>query len=49
MRKELIMKPDKKYVWIFWQYSNRKKIDGIKAYGDGNVFSGNKDDFFKLF
>jgi len=26
--------------WLFWQYSNREKVDGISTLVDGNVFVG---------
>lgn len=34
--------------WLFWQYTNRAKIDGIDTYVDLNVFRGNKDEFLEL-
>lgn len=35
--------------WIFWQYSNRGKIEGISGYVDLNVFNGNIKDFENYF
>lgn len=34
--------------WLFWQYTNRGKLDGIDTYVDLNVFKGTKEDFEKL-
>lgn len=31
--------------WLFWQYCNRGRIDGIDAYVDINVFNGNQAAF----
>ena len=31
--------------WLFWQFANRGKLDGINGFVDLNVFSGNKSDF----
>lgn len=35
--------------WLFWQYSNRGRIEGIDAYVDINVFNGEIGDFKKQF
>ncbi|HFC00157.1 MAG TPA: glycoside hydrolase family 25 protein [Phaeodactylibacter sp.] len=37
---------DKK--WMFWQYGNRGRIDGINGDVDFNVFHGTMEDFEKL-
>lgn len=34
--------------WLFWQYSNRGHIQGIKGYVDQNVFHGSKKAFNRL-
>lgn len=34
--------------WLFWQYSNRGRIKGIKGFVDLNVFNGDMADFRKL-
>ncbi len=31
--------------WLFWQYSNRGRVNGIDMYVDINVFNGNVEDF----
>jgi len=31
--------------WVFWQFANRGKLDGIDTYVDLNVFKGDKADF----
>ncbi|MEF2245817.1 GH25 family lysozyme [Paenibacillus sp. IITD108] len=35
--------------WIFWQYNNRGRIDGINMYVDINVFNGNIEELNKKF
>jgi len=35
--------------WIFWQYNNRGRSDGINMYVDINVFNGNIEEFNKKF
>lgn len=35
--------------WIFWQYSNRGRVDGIDTYVDINVFHGDLEQFNKSF
>ena len=42
--------PDNKK-WIFWQYSDHKKLDGYKGketFIDINVFNGSRQDFDKF-
>jgi len=34
--------------WLFWQYSNRGRIEGINTYVDQNVFYGDMEEFEKL-
>lgn len=34
--------------WIFWQYSNRGRVNGINTYVDLNVFYGDINEFEKL-
>ncbi|MEM7051514.1 MAG: GH25 family lysozyme [Acidobacteriota bacterium] len=34
--------------WLFWQYGNRGRIDGISGHVDLNVFRGSRDEFLKL-
>lgn len=34
--------------WLFWQFSNRGRLNGIEGYIDLNVFKGDKEDFKKL-
>lgn len=34
--------------WLFWQHSDRGKVNGIKANVDFNVFNGDSADFKKL-
>ncbi|PKM95644.1 MAG: glycoside hydrolase [Firmicutes bacterium HGW-Firmicutes-1] len=34
--------------WVFWQYSNRGRIQGIDTYVDINVFYGNEDELIEL-
>ncbi len=34
--------------WLFWQYSNRGHLNGIKGYVDLNVFNGNIQELIKL-
>lgn len=34
--------------WLFWQYSERGRIDGISTFVDLNVFSGTKSQFERL-
>ncbi len=31
--------------WLFWQYTNRGKLDGIRAFVDLNAFYGSKSEF----
>ncbi|RAL24147.1 GH25 family lysozyme [Thermoflavimicrobium daqui] len=35
--------------WLFWQYSNRGRVDGIDTYVDINVFNGDYNEFKKKF
>jgi lysozyme len=35
--------------WLFWQYSNRGRIDGVDTYIDINVFNGEIEDFKRQF
>ena len=35
--------------WLFWQYANKGRLDGIDVFVDINTFVGNRDDFDKLF
>lgn len=34
--------------WVFWQYSNRGRVSGIKGFVDLNVFKGNEKEFRKV-
>ncbi|GAB6008598.1 glycoside hydrolase family 25 protein [Dysgonomonas reticulitermitis] len=34
--------------WLFWQYTNRGRLEGIKTVVDLNAFAGNKAEFKKL-
>ncbi len=34
--------------WLFWQYANRGKLEGIETFVDFNVFNGKKDKFETL-
>jgi lysozyme len=34
--------------WLFWQHSERGKVDGIKPSVDFNVFNGDSTDFVDL-
>ncbi|MBK6964975.1 MAG: glycoside hydrolase family 25 protein [Bacteroidales bacterium] len=34
--------------WLFWQYANRGRLNGIENYVDLNVFNGDKEKFEKL-
>lgn len=34
--------------WIFWQYTNRGKLDGIDTYVDLNTFWGSKEELIEL-
>lgn len=34
--------------WLFWQYSDKGRIDGIETFVDLNVFHGSKNEFEKL-
>jgi lysozyme len=34
--------------WLFWQYTNRGRLDGIKTVVDLNTFAGNRAEFKKL-
>ena len=34
--------------WLFWQYSNRGRLQGIPTYVDLNVFHGNAEEFTRL-
>lgn len=34
--------------WLFWQYTNRGRIEGINTIVDLNAFNGNKTDFDRL-
>ncbi|MDY0092550.1 MAG: GH25 family lysozyme [Candidatus Vecturithrix sp.] len=36
--------PDNR-TWLFWQYSNRGKLQGISTYVDLNVFQGSAEEF----
>lgn len=35
--------------WLFWQYSNRGRVDGIGTYVDLNVYRGDWNQFLKQF
>ncbi len=41
-------KPRLKRKWIFWQHSERGRVNGIKSKVDFNVFSGDSSDFNEL-
>ena len=41
-------KPRIKRKWIFWQHSERGRVNGIRTRVDFNVFNGDKDDFESL-
>ena len=41
-------KPSTDAKWIFWQHSDKGKINGIRAAVDFNVFKGDSADFEKL-
>lgn len=34
--------------WVFWQYCNRGRVEGIDTYVDINVFKGSKEELYKL-
>jgi lysozyme len=34
--------------WLFWQYSNRGRIPGIRGFADLDVFNGNAEEFANL-
>lgn len=34
--------------WLFWQYTNRGRLDGINTRVDLNAFAGSKTEFEKL-
>jgi lysozyme len=34
--------------WLFWQYKNRGRVNGISNYVDINVFDGNIDKLTEL-
>ena len=44
-----ILKPPSLDKWIFWQYSNRGRIEGIDTYVDINVFEGDLARFKSYF
>jgi lysozyme len=46
--RDIFMKPDENYAWTFWQYSNRRHVNGIAGYVDGNVFFGDENSFNSL-
>ncbi|MFC7440811.1 GH25 family lysozyme [Laceyella putida] len=35
--------------WLFWQYSNRGRVNGIDTYVDINVFNGDQNEFSQQF
>jgi lysozyme len=41
--------PSSNVRWKFWQYSNRRHINGISGYVDGNVFNGSRQEFQSYF
>ncbi|MDH5654969.1 MAG: glycoside hydrolase family 25 protein [Spirochaetia bacterium] len=43
--RDIFSYPDSDFTWIFWQYSNRERINGILGYVDGNVFQGTEAEF----
>ena len=34
--------------WLFWQYTNKGKIEGIKTDVDLNAFAGTREEFDQL-
>lgn len=47
--RSVMKKPDTgNWNWVFWQYTNRKKLNGYEGdetYIDMNVFGGDRDDW----
>jgi lysozyme len=48
--RDIFSKPNSKKVdnWLFWQYSNRGKIEGINGFVDLNVFCGDINQLLEL-
>jgi len=45
------LQPDKPRIqnkWVFWQHSEKGRVDGIKAFVDFNIFYGDSSDFQEL-
>lgn len=34
--------------WVFWQYTNRGRVEGINTLVDLNAFNGNREEFLRL-
>jgi len=43
--RSVFFSPKSKNDWKFWQYSERRKVDGIDGFADQNVFAGSKAEF----
>lgn len=48
--RDIISKPklENERKWVFWQYANRGRLDGIEGFVDLNVFYGSEEDYRKF-
>lgn len=47
--RDIVISPSLDREWLFWQYSNRGRVQGIDTYVDINVFQGSLEEFKRDF